>query len=322
MRSRVISRTSRLRRPRKSILRSPRSSTPCISYCVTIGASSIFPPASGLRWIGRYSVSGSRVITTAAAWMPSWRRSPSSPRRDVDHALGVGIGFVERAQLGGHLVAVGVACDLLEAGAQRRVAAHDQRGHQLGDLVADGVGVPEHPRRVAHRGPRLDGGEGDDLRDVVPAVALGGVLDHLAAVAGVEVHVDVGHLLAARVQEALEQQVVADGVDVGDAQAVRDARARRAPPPGTHADPTRAGVTEEVPHDQEVGGEAHRLDDAQLELDALEHLGAGRDAVAVLRALDAELAQVGVFVVTLRRGERRQHRVAELDLDVGALGDQ
>ena len=37
-------------------------------------------PASGLRWIGRYSVSGSRVITTAAAWMPSWRRSPSSPR--------------------------------------------------------------------------------------------------------------------------------------------------------------------------------------------------------------------------------------------------
>ena len=36
-RSSVISSTSRLRRPRKSILSSPRSSTPCISYCVTIG---------------------------------------------------------------------------------------------------------------------------------------------------------------------------------------------------------------------------------------------------------------------------------------------
>ena len=35
----------------------------------------------GLRWIGRYSVSGSRVITTAAAWMPSWRRRPSRPAR-------------------------------------------------------------------------------------------------------------------------------------------------------------------------------------------------------------------------------------------------
>ena len=29
--------------------------------------------------MGRYSVSGSREMTTAAAWMPSWRRSPSSP---------------------------------------------------------------------------------------------------------------------------------------------------------------------------------------------------------------------------------------------------
>ena len=36
-------------------------------------------PFSGLRWMGRYSVSGSLVITTAAAWMPSWRRRPSRP---------------------------------------------------------------------------------------------------------------------------------------------------------------------------------------------------------------------------------------------------
>ena len=32
--------TSRLRRPKKSILSRPRFSTPCISYWVTIGASS------------------------------------------------------------------------------------------------------------------------------------------------------------------------------------------------------------------------------------------------------------------------------------------
>src|SRR2546430_3329213 len=67
----------------------------------------------------------------------------------------------------------------------------------------------------------------------------------------VEVHVDVGHLLAARVQEALEQQVVPDGVDVDDAQAERDARARRAPPPRAH--PDAAGPR--VPH--EVRSEEH-----------------------------------------------------------------
>ena len=90
--------------------------------------------------------------------------------------------------------------------------------------------------RSRARRPGLDGGERDDLRDMVGAVALGRVLDHLAAVAGVEVHVDVGHRLAARVEKALEEQVVADGVDAGDAQAVGDARPRRAPPPGTDAD--------------------------------------------------------------------------------------
>ena len=274
-RSRVISITSRLRRPRKSILRRPRSSTPCISYCVTIGAPSRSPPGSGLRWIGRYSVSGSRVITTAAAWMPSWRRSPSSPRATSMMRLASASVVVELAQLGGHLVAVLLAGYRLEARAQRRVAAHDERRHQLGDLVAVAVRVAEHARRVAHGGPRLDRRERDDLRDVVPAVALGGVLDHLAAVAGVEVHVDVGHLLAARVQEPLEQQVVADRVDVDDAQAVRDARAGRAAPPRTDPDAALARVAHEVPDDEEVRREPHRLDDAELELDALQHVGRG-----------------------------------------------
>ena len=50
--------------------------------------------------------------------------------------------------------------------------------------------------------------------------------------------------------------------------------------------------------------------------------GAGVRAVALLRALHRELAQVGVLVVTLGHRERRQDRLAELDLDVGALGDQ
>ena len=53
IRSRARSITERLRRPRKSILSKPRSSTPCISYWVTIGASSGRPPGSGLRWMGR-----------------------------------------------------------------------------------------------------------------------------------------------------------------------------------------------------------------------------------------------------------------------------
>ena len=242
--------------------------------------------------------------------------------RDVDHAARVGIVVAELAQLVRHLVAVDVLLVRLEARVQRCVAAHDQRRHELRDLVADEVGVSEHARAVAHRGPGLDRRERDHLRDVVVAVLLRRVPDHLAAVARVEVHVDVGHLLAARVEHPLEQQVVLDRVDVDDAQAVRDARTGRAPPPRPDADAARLGVAHEVPDHEEVRGEAHRLHDVELVLDALDHVRRGRGAVALARALHRELAQVRVLVVAFGDRERRQDRLAELDLDVGALRDQ
>jgi hypothetical protein len=111
----------------------------------------------------------------------------------LDHLRDVGIRLDHRPQIRRHLVAVGELRMLLEAGVQRRVATHDERRHGLGDTVADRIGVAEHPRRIAHRGPGLDLGERHDLRDVVASVALGRVADHLVAVSGVEVHVDVGH---------------------------------------------------------------------------------------------------------------------------------
>src|SRR5207237_3316356 len=84
-----------------------------------------------------------------------------------------------------------------------------------------------------------------------------------------EVHVDVGHLLAARVEEALEQEAVADGVDVDDAQAVGDAAAAGRTASGPDSDAPFARVADEVPDDEEVGGEAHLRDDAQLVVEPL-----------------------------------------------------
>ncbi len=107
---------------------------------------------------------------------------------------------------------------------------------------------------------------------MIRAVALGGVADHLAPVPLVEVHVDVGHLPPARVEEPLEDEPVLQRVEVGDAQAVGDDGAGGAPPPGTGPDPLLPGVPHEIPHDQEVGGEAHVLDHPQLVFEASPHL--------------------------------------------------
>jgi hypothetical protein len=244
------------------------------------------------------------------------------PLGHVDDLAGVGVRVVHLPQLARHLVAVLVLRMRLHAGVQRRVPAHDQRGHGLGHPVAHAVGVAQHPGGVAHRGPGLDGGERHDLGHVVAAVALGRVADHLVPVARVEVHVDVGHGDARRVQEALEQQVVADRVEVGDAQAIGHRAARRAPPARADPDVGTTGVGDQVPNDQEVGAEAHVPDDLQLVGQPLDHLVGQRVAPALAGALEGQVAQVvAVGVEARRQRERRQLGLAEVDLDVGPLGD-
>ncbi len=251
------------------------------------------------------------------------------PERDLDHLLGVGVGVAHGAQLGRRRVPLLVPVGLGDAGVQRRVAAHHEGRHGLGDAVTHDVGLAEHAGGVAHGGSRLDRRERDDLGHAVAAVLLRRVAHDVGAVALVEVHVDVGHLLAAGVEEALEEQVVADRVQVHDLEAVGHAAAGRRPPAGSHPDVRLAGEADQVPHDEEVGGEAHVADDTQLVVEALRHLGGQRGAIALPGAVVGEVAEIGQspFLVGLaaepvRNRELGQARLPELDLHVGPLRDQ
>ena len=68
------SNTVRLRRPKKSIFRSPSFSQGGWSNCV------ITAPSSSRRMIGITSISGSADMITPAAWTPHWRLRFSRPR--------------------------------------------------------------------------------------------------------------------------------------------------------------------------------------------------------------------------------------------------
>ena len=191
------------------------------------------------------------------------------------------------------------------------------------------VRLAEHPGGVPHGRPRLDGGEGDHLCHPVAAVLLGGVAHHVGSVALVEVHVDVGHLLAPRVQEALEQEVVADGIEVHDPQAVGHAATRRRASARTHPDPRLTSEADEVPHDEEVGGESHVADDAELVVQPLDDLGWEGRPVALPGPFSREVPEVGERPVlvgvtgeALRHRELGQARAAQLNLDVRPLRDE
>ena len=111
-----------------------------------------------------------------------------------------------------------------------------------------------HAGDVAHDGARLHRPERDDLRDVLAAVLARHVLDHFAAPPFAEIDVDVGQRHALGIQEALEDQVVLDRIDVGDPQAVGDEAAGRRSAARPDRNAVLARVADEIPRDQEVPG--------------------------------------------------------------------
>ena len=228
---------------------------------------------------------------------------------EVDDLLDLLVGVVGLPELAARLHRI------LEARRRRLFGDH------LGDPVAGGVGLADHAGGVAHGRPRRHGAEGDDLGDAIAAVLVGHVVDDLLAAGHAEVHVDVGHALAPGIEETLEEQVVLERVDVGDAERVADDGPGGGPTAGSHGDAVVLGELHVVPDDEEVGVESHLADDSELELEALDDLLPGLGAVPAHDALLAQVAQVAVLGEAVRHRIRGQLVVAEVQADVAALGD-
>ena len=120
--------------------------------------------------------------------------------------------------------------------AQRNVLGHDRRRQRLGDPVGHLVaGLAKlHPGGVFQRLLGFHRAEGDHLGDLVFAPTLGSVANHLVAATVVEVDIDIRRRGALGVEEALEEQAVLNGIDIGN-------RWRR--PPETPAAEPRPGPT-------------------------------------------------------------------------------
>ncbi len=185
--------------------------------------------------------------------------------------------------------------------------------HQLGELVDLAERHFEHAPDIAQHAARQERAESDDLRDAILAIALAHVGDHLVAPLLAEVDVEVRHRHAFRVQEALEQQAEAEGIEIGDGQRPGDqrARARTAPRPDRNA--LRLRPFDEVGDDQEIAGKLHADDDGELEFEPLEIIlfcVAGRGPVARQQPLEALARLAFQFLVLVDRSRRRGSRNA------------
>ena len=242
------------------------------------------------------------------------------------HAGGVGADVVDDAlqplrpvhQLADVVIAFDGA---LEFGADLEglVQVAGLEGYHAGDAVNVAVAHAQGAPHVAQGSLRAQGAEGDYLGHPVVAVLVDDIVQHLIAPVVLEVHVNVRHLLALHIEEALEDQAVLQWVNVGDAEAVEDDAGRRAAP-DAEQDVALADEPDNVPHHQEVVGETGVADDLQLVPQALHGIGRGV-GIAAPEALLADLGQVFVGVHAAGRLVAGQVGLAELQRHVAHIGD-
>ena len=160
--------------------------------------------------------------------------------------------------------------------------------HQAGELFERGDFEAQRLADFARGGAAAIGDDVGGHGRAQLAEALVDVLDGvLALVAAGQVDIDIGPLAALFGEEALEEQVHADGVDGGDFERVADGAV------GGRAAALRQNVVlfaeaHDVPHDQEVARQLELFDQRQFALDL--PLGA-----LVIRAVAAARAFVGAL---------------------------
>ena len=177
------------------------------------------------------------------------------------------LGVIQQA--GHDLLARGLAqARLIRAGLGDADGFHPLDRDHLGQAVHLAKGQLQHASHVAHRRLGQQRAEGDDLAHLVGAIFALHIADHLLAAVHAEIDVEIRHADPLRVQEALEQQVIAQRVQVGDGQRIGDQRPGPRPAPRTDRDALFLGPMDEIGHDQEIAGKAHLFDDAQFEIQA------------------------------------------------------
>ena len=136
-----------------------------------------------------------------------------------------------------------------------------------------------------------------------------------------EIHIEIGHTDALRVQETLKDQVVTDGIDIRNADAVCGNTARAGTTARAYRDALALGVVDVIPDDEVVIGIAHRFDDAnfiaQAVLVGLRDIG----AIAALQALPAELFKKILVVHSTRGLIIRNLGVAKIKLKIALISD-
>ena len=143
------------------------------------------------------------------------------------------------------------------------------KGNQFGELVGKTVGLALHPGHIADNRLGRHGTEGDNLGNRIAAILLRHIGDHPVTAIHTEVDIEIRHGDPLRVEESLKQQIVFQGIQIGNFQGIGHQGTGTGTPPGSHRDMVILGPADKVHHDQEIAGKTHLDNNIQLKFQPL-----------------------------------------------------
>ena len=108
--------------------------------------------------------------------------------------------------------------------------------YELGDPIHVTEGHSHDPAHVTHCGLGLEDIEGGDLRNRFFSIKLSNVFNDFFTPSLTEIDVDIRHRNPLWIEKPFKEEIVLQGIDIGDAQRVRHHRTRRRSASGAHRD--------------------------------------------------------------------------------------
>ncbi len=140
----------------------------------------------------------------------------------------------------------------------------ERGGNHFREAIDFAIGHVHGAADVFHCGFGGHRSECNNLRDIFAAVFSRHIFNHFASAAHAEVDINIGQRDAFWIQEALEEQIILHGIDVGDLQRIADETARGGTAAGANGNSLRAGVANKIPDDQKISGKLHALNHANF----------------------------------------------------------
>ena len=207
-------------------------------------------------------------------------------------------------------------------GLQRFLQRHFQlHGHQLCHGVHLLIGHVQHAAHVANYSARCHGAKCDNLCHMVCPVFMNDVINHFTAPLVTEIHIKIRHRDAFGVQKALEQQLVTNGVNICDANAVcsKASRARAAARPHRNAPLPR--IVDEIVYNEVIVDIPHAVNNAYFIIQPLAHLVRHFLAIAAVQALFAQANKIAAVVLPVRRLEIGKFCHAKFKIEIALPGN-